>query len=109
MYARTRSAHRFVLRRRWLVPTVEYQGNKDQFHVPRILYESPVPSSWRPSGGQTRTRCMGASKLKEEIEEVEAAIAAVRERLAWASPWVRVGEENEVLKVVTEEDFFTWC
>ena len=91
MYARTRSAHRFVLRRRWLVPTVEYQGNKDQFHVPRILYESPVPSSWRPSGGQTRTRCMGASKLKEEIEEVEAAIAAVRERLAWASPcaWAR--------------------
>ena len=44
----------------------------------------------------------GSGASKEEIEEVEAAIAAVRERLG--EP-VRVGEENEVLKVVTEEDF----
>ena len=81
-----------------LVLPVEYEGNEDQFHVPTLVYESPVPSTWRPDPDQMQKS--GASK--EEIEEVEAAIAAVRERLG--EP-VRVGEENEVLEVVTKDDF----
>lgn len=81
-----------------LVLPVEYEDNEDQFHVPTLVYESPVPSTWRPDPDQMQKS--GASK--EEIEEVEAAIAAMRQRLGEPE---RVGEKNEVLEVVTKEDF----
>ena len=81
-----------------LVLPAEYEVDDGRFHSPIVAYDSPVPSTWRPDPNQMRLS--GASE--QEIEEVEAAIAAVRERLGEPE---RVGSENEVLDVRTKEEF----
>ena len=80
-----------------LVPPAEAQADNGHFHVPYLIYESPVPSTWRPDAEQMRLA--GASA--QETAEVEAAVADVRRRLGEPE---RLGPPNEVLELSTKAD-----